>query len=747
MSTATPPRPTPARSAVPPRPRPAKVTTNIDPIRVVRRHLVLLGFSAIVGLGLGIGAFILLNKKMPSYSGEVLFEIQSGLRESSDFGTDISQMNDDTVSRIAETESLILRSRPVIEAAVEDPDIKETTWYQGWKDVNGIFQKDKAVDQLIKETSAGLLRGTNLFQISWSAREAKDVPVVLNAIANTYRAQSKRNEEARFNLNRDPIERRLERTERDMADLDVEIRGLIAEKGITDVNDTFRTQDSRIVEALGRRMADIETTLSYNQSQLEQVMRKLQGVLEPSDDDLAAAEINPLVLQVERSIVDLEIEIKAALEKYPSDHHVVERLESRLRAAKRQKREKVDEIVRRNLESSLTELQARVEQDSRALEQLQGTIDENEGRLQQLAADLTELDQLMRQREQYEAARDRDRELVKEIELLKLRADASRVNLRRPALEPREKAFPKPLVIVPLGMVICFGATLALVFLREFTDQRVKGPSDLEILPHATVLGVLPERGEDPTRAKSAELVVKHHPTSVLAESYRQTATPILRMLDLTGHQSIVFAGGLPGAGTTTVITNLATSFAASGRRVLVVDANFRRPRMASCLGLDSAMPGLGDALVSDLPLESVVQRADAGFDAVTAGSAEHRVVERLSTEPMDRLLASARDRYDVVLIDTPPAVVAGDAIILANKVDAAVLVVRAYQEQKGLVARLVNQFYGSRCDLLGIVLNRPRGTVGGYFRKNFQVMAKYGQSGRARGGRSKSGRSKGAAG
>ena len=88
--------------------------------------------------------------------------------------------------------------------------------------------------------------------------------------------------------------------------------------------------------------------------------------------------------------------------------------------------------------------------------------------------------------------------------------------------------------------------------------------------------------------------------------------------------------------------------------------------------------------------------------------------------------MAELRTRYDLVLVDAPPAVVAGDALVLANKLDAAVLIVRANQEQRGLVARLINQLMDASCEQLGVILNRPRGTAGGYFKKNFAAMAGY---------------------
>jgi Mrp family chromosome partitioning ATPase len=95
----------------------------------------------------------------------------------------------------------------------------------------------------------------------------------------------------------------------------------------------------------------------------------------------------------------------------------------------------------------------------------------------------------------------------------------------------------------------------------------------------------------------------------------------------------------------------------------------------------------------------------------------------------MDEVLAQAKQSYDIVLLDSPPAIVAGDAMVLAAKVDATVLVVRAFQEQRGLVSRLCSQLNDMPSQLVGIVLNRPRNTAGGYFRKNYEVMASYAKS------------------
>jgi Mrp family chromosome partitioning ATPase len=80
----------------------------------------------------------------------------------------------------------------------------------------------------------------------------------------------------------------------------------------------------------------------------------------------------------------------------------------------------------------------------------------------------------------------------------------------------------------------------------------------------------------------------------------------------------------------------------------------------------------------------------------------------------------------DVVLVDGPPAVVAGEAMGMADQVDATLLVVRAYSEQRGLVARLARQLREQPSTFLGVVLNRPRNTAGGYFKRNYEAIASY---------------------
>jgi non-specific protein-tyrosine kinase len=196
--------------------------------------------------------------------------------------------------------------------------------------------------------------------------------------------------------------------------------------------------------------------------------------------------------------------------------------------------------------------------------------------------------------------------------------------------------------------------------------------------------------------------------------------------MDRSGHQTLLVVGCVPESGSTTAITNLAAASAASGKRVLIVDANFRRSRLADVFEVDGSGPGLGDILCDFVTLEETILDAGQGVHVMPAGTEGNRIIERLNNGRLDTIIAQLRARYDLVIFDAPPAVVAGDAMIVANKVDAAILVVRANREHRGLVGRLLNGLLDAQCEVLGLLLNRPRGTVGGYFKENFEAMASY---------------------
>ena len=717
-----------ARPAAPRSVKPTSMAASIDPIRVLRRHMLVIILSCVLGGVIGIAAYLAFLRIYPLYSGQVLFEVQPALQEAGQVAT-VEWTNDDMVYRIAQTETYMLKNREILEQALRSPDIDKTRWYQAYvktsSDGRQTFDNLEAVDDLMKEIKAGAVRGSNLFSLTWSTHHQGDVPTVLNAISNTYIESRKARDRKLYDENLNLFRNQSAQTERELQDLAQQTKQLIRSANLTNLNDVYHSAQSFRAQEITRQLAEVSAALSVSQSNLAIVNEQLKGTLEPNAMDVFEAERDSSVLELIESIQFQNGLVRRLRETRTPNDPMLVKAEELVRAYEAQKDAKVKEMIRRNLEARARQYANDVERFGSTARGLDKELEEMQTLLRDLAAEQSQYEALRTRREHLEAKRTADLQLINEVELMRLRADALRVRLAQRALAPRELAFPKPEIIVPLAILIVMGLTVGVVFLRELFDQRVKSASDLAVLPGAQVLGSIPDIDDDPTHAPSAELVVRKNPNSVLSESYRQTMVSLLPLLARNEHQSLLLIGGLPDSGTTTVATNFAASIAATGRRALVIDANFRRPRLSTAFGIDSDSAGLADVLCNKAKLDQVIHDSD-GIAVMTAGTPANRVSDRLNTSAVDSMLAELRGKYDVVIFDSPPAVVSGDALILANKVDATVLVVRANQEHRGLVARLIQRLAHARSELVGVVLNRPRGVAGGYLRKNYATMAEY---------------------
>ncbi len=703
---------------------------GVDPLRVLRRYLWVIVASGILGAVLGTAAFFLLNEIYPLYSGNVVFEVRPGLQKSTDVGT-FDTTNDDLVFRIAQTETYMLTSRDILEAALRTPDVQKTRWAQQFY-IGGTFSLFKAMDDLEDDLGTGARRSSNLFTLHWSAHKREDVPVVLNAIAQAYLNNRRQRDFVVYDANLAQFNGQLDTTQRDLADLDSEIAQLIQSGGLTTLDDTRWSAQLLQMEDLTSRNTDLQTNLNITNSALGLVRQQIEGRIEPNPEDIAKAELDGSLFNFQQSLVYMKSNYRSMVEKFSPDQPQVKQAEREVRSAEAQLDEHKRALVLRDLQAKATELEQSAKQLEAAVEQNSQEMERVGKLLRELTGKASELEMLRSKREYLQELRSSDMELIKEARLMRVRADASRVALAQQAYTPRMQSFPKMKLMIPLGILAMMGITVGLIFLKELVDQRVKSASDLAVLPGARVLGSLPDASDDPTKITSPELVVRRQPTSVLAESYRQVATALLPQLDQTESQTLLLMSGLPEAGTTTVASNLAASAAATGKSVLLIDANFRRPGLGKVMGVSDEAIGLGDVLANSSTLDDAIHDAGDGVSIMPAGSPANRVFERLNNGLIDGVLADLRTRFDLIIFDAPPAVVAGDAMMLANKVDAAVLVVRANQEHRGLVSRMISRLADARCQLIGVLLNRPRGIAGGYLKKNYAAMAEYSRSGSA---------------
>ncbi len=698
---------------------------RLDPIRVLRQNQWKMVIGLFIGGIVGIGSHFTLARVYPRYTGMVLFELRPGI-DSPDSFVNRDAPNDDVVERQGQTEAQRILDRSILLAAMRARDIESTAWAQGFRDASGTFDIESAVDDLEEDLGAVYRKRTQFFTLSWTTSVKEDIPIVLNQIADTYRQRRESQESERFSQNLSVYNDRIQSVDTQLNTLGLEIGEFIQARNIT--GDKAAVEVYQRMEDTARRANETKGQRSMAESRRDQTNMKLNGTMEPSPDDIRQAEEDPVLLRLASSVKDSNIFAESMRQKFGESHPEYRNAQRYSEAAKLEYEAELKKILNRNLTADLKLYSDQLESFSRMLKEFEDDFEKQSERLKDYSAAFSELEQKKDRQARLQEQRSKLMDLVMDLNALKVREDAKAVMIAARAQTPREMSFPQLKILAPMGAVLGLFLTLAVAFLRELVDQRVRYTSDLTGIG-GRLLGMVPDVEEDPTGVKRAENAIREAPQSVIAESLRQTTSHILKHVRSGGHRTILFVGGLPGAGVTAILTNVAESIAQSGKRVLVIDADFRRPSLAQALGLDPNQPGLGDLVIGKAQLGKVASRFTDSIDFVSAGTPESRIFERLATPAMDEVLAQAKQSYDIVLLDSPPAIVAGDAMVLAAKVDATVLVVRAFQEQRGLVSRLCSQLNDMPSQLVGIVLNRPRNTAGGYFRKNYEVMASYAKS------------------
>jgi polysaccharide biosynthesis transport protein len=206
--------------------------------------------------------------------------------------------------------------------------------------------------------------------------------------------------------------------------------------------------------------------------------------------------------------------------------------------------------------------------------------------------------------------------------------------------------------------------------------------------------------------ASSHTLMVAQHPLSFLAESYRSIRTILLLGRSDNSPRVILVTSAHPGDGKTTITLNLGITLAQSGRSVAVVDADLRKGNCHSQLAVQNRY-GLTHLLTDGLPLEVCVQStAVAGFSVLTRGGIPSNPSDLLASIEMQEVLAVLRQRFDFVLIDTPPALVISDAAILSTLGDGVVVVVHNQNTTENAARHVVEGLQAVGATILGAVLN-----------------------------------------
>ena len=254
-----------------------------------------------------------------------------------------------------------------------------------------------------------------------------------------------------------------------------------------------------------------------------------------------------------------------------------------------------------------------------------------------------------------------------------------------------------------LGLVLGLLLGGAIVIARDRFDLRVRSVSDVESSTGEHILSVVPD---DTQLATDGGLASFGAGGGTTAESYRKLRTNLgFANIDHPARK-IVVSSATPGDGKTTTALNLAVSLAESGAKVVLVDADLRRPTVASRLKLSNAV-GLTSALRGDVTIADAAQpSAVAGLDVITSGGIPPNPSELLGSNRTGQFFADLSAIYDYVVVDSPPVLPVTDSIELANWMDGVIVVLRSGKSRIPDLERVVEQLKMARAQILGMVLN-----------------------------------------
>ena len=291
-------------------------------------------------------------------------------------------------------------------------------------------------------------------------------------------------------------------------------------------------------------------------------------------------------------------------------------------------------------------------------------------------------------------------------------AATSNIAVVDPAILPYAQLKPNIKLNLALSSVLGLFMGVVIAFLLEFMDDRIKSSDELKRLLGLPILGVTPEvKGKDPT---THALATAEQPTSALAESYRSLRTNLLFSSIEGVPKVLALTSAIPSEGKSSSCMNLATAFAQASNKVLVIDADMRKPTIHKRLKLDNSK-GLSNFLTHQAEIDEVIQKTIIdGVSVVTAGPLSPNPSELLTSRRIEEIFNLAPEQFDLVILDCPPVMGLADALVLANKANATLLVSAFGQTSKRAIQDAHERLKQARANLIGTVFTKVK-TGGGY--------------------------------
>ncbi|MCG9892546.1 MAG: polysaccharide biosynthesis tyrosine autokinase [Thermosynechococcaceae cyanobacterium MS004] len=666
-------------------------------------------------------ALTFLQKPVYQAEGKLLLRKESGLASSlGEGGLGALEALTQKTNPIS-TEIEIIRSEPILRRTIQSLQLKDKN------------EEPLKIEDFLKSLSISNSRDTDVIVIAYKDTDKPLTMAVVNQLIEFYRQQNVDSTRTQAASARRFIESQLPQAERDVKRYEAAIRDFKERSKVVSLPDEAKVS----VESIGR----IQEALTNYQGQLADASTRAQALRNQlgfnANQGLAinALSQSPAVQKALTDLQEVDRNLATLQTQLQPGHPQIQDLKKKQTALNSFLKDKVGQVMGSSSSpSSLNSIQASQTQQKITETLVQTEVQrlglENQVSLlrqAQLAyrdrvTVLPRLEQLQRELErQLKVAQTTYEALLTKLQEVRIaeNQNVGNVEVIAPAILPDKPISPKILLNLAIGTVMGLLLGVGTALLLEALDNSVKTVKEAQNLFDLTVLGTIPTlEGAEKVTSRSLdrstpELPVRDDPRSAVSEAFRMLQANLKFLSSDAPARTIAVTSSVPQEGKSTTSANLALVLAEMGHRVLIVDADLRRPSQHQIWELPNAV-GLSNVLVEPGNWTMVVRSENEHLDVMTAGVIPPNPVRLLDSHRMVSLIKEWRQIYDYVIIDCPPLAVASDALLVGQFTDGLLMVARpgvvnaasAEASKAALEKASGSADSQRRVNVLGLVLN-----------------------------------------
>ncbi|MCL6751577.1 polysaccharide biosynthesis tyrosine autokinase [Nostoc sp. CCCryo 231-06] len=676
---------------------------------IVKRRWLLI--AIIIASVFGVTGLVTFSKK-PIYEaeGKLLFNKQSGISSLTGVSEQLGQLSGVTnLSNPLETEAEIIRSNPIAQKTIAELQLKDK------------LGEPLEIDDFLRKLKIKTVRGTDILQLSYRSNSPEEAITVINRLMSTYLQNNIRANRSEATSAREFLSKQLPLVEVKVTQAEAAQRWFkekyevisLEEEAIQGVK--RQNELSSQITQLRAQLVDARTRSGALQNQLALNTRQAMA--------LSTLSQSKAVQQVLSEYQKVQDDLAVERSRFTDDHPVITSLLNKEQALKEQLEGRVTQTVGSSqpipeqdlqmgeLKQTLTAILVQVEVERLGLENQVGVLMKAFGFYQARLKVLPKLEQQQLQvQRRLQIARTTYEEMLKRLQEVQLLENQNVGNARivSEALLPKKPVSPRILLNLALGGFLGFFLAIGAALLLEAGDKSVKTAEEAQQLLDYPLLGTIPlfdqkarlARGESTT-----ELPVLDNPYSSVNAAFEMLQINLGFTFSDKELKVIVVSSCVMNEGKSFVAANLAVATAQMGRRVLLIDADMRRPRQHEMWKQPNFM-GLSNVLVGQATLAEAAKEVVINVELLTAGTMPPNPAALLDSQRMNGLLQQAAQDYDCVIIDTPPLSFLADASIVGKMADGMLLVARPGVVNSGAAKTTKALIEHSRVPVLGMVVN-----------------------------------------